>query len=545
MNPLEPIQKIVEDIYPLSPMQEGMLFHSLYAPRSGMYVEQLNCKLVGELNVPAFERAWQQVIQRHSILRSGFEWEEVDQPLQIVYKQVDFSIATQDWRSLSADEQEDKLEKLLHSDLDQGFDLSQPPLLRLSLIRTADALYRLIWCHHHLLMDGWSLPILLKEVFSYYEAFHQGKTLYLSPVRPYRDYIAWLKGRDLKQAEDYWRSFLMGFTAPTPLASISHGTRVSEPAGSSAGKERRRERSDKEDWSSDERPEQEAPILKTFLTEKTSQALRALAQRQQVTLNTLVQGAWALLLSRYTSETDVVFGSTVAGRPAELPGAETMLGIFINTLPVRVQIHPEQPLGDWLRGLQASQAVLRQYEYTPLVRVQEWSEVPRGQPLFESILVFENYPVDSSLREQGGSLQIRDIRHFARTNYPLTLIISPGTTIGLEAAYDSHRFDAETIQRLLGHYAVLLEGMAVDPDQHLARLPILSQAEREQLLVGWNAVHLEIPDGVLIHQLFEAQVARTPDALAVQYRPTQTNPSVESQHLTYYELDQRANQLAE
>lgn len=528
MEPLSQPQRNIEDIYPLSPMQEGMLFHSLFTPESRMYFEQMSCSLRGALHIDAFTRAWQTVIQRHSILRTGFLWEETEQPLQVVFKSVDFQIERMDWQNYPASEQKSKLLDLLRADISQGFNLAEPPLMRIYLIQTAIDTYNFVWSHHHLLLDGWSSPLLLKEVFSSYEAFSQGLPVNLGPAIPYRNYIAWLKQQSLQQAEATWREVLKGFTAPTPLVV---DTLKKSKAHLQAGP------------GFETSFEAEAPVLKGHLSAEASQALRNLTMRQQITLSTLAQGAWALLLHRYCGERDIVFGTTVSGRPPDIAGVENIVGLFINTLPVRVDIDPDMPLVDWLRGLQARQAFLRQYEYTPLVRIQEWSEAPRGQPLFESILVFENYPVDDSLREQGGSLQIQDVRHYSRTNYPITLVVSPGSTIGLEVAYDGQRFDEPTIQRLLGHYTTLLENIAANSDRPVGQFSILPEAERRQILVDWNGQPAPLPEDCLVHRLFEKQAAQTPAALAVQFLPTGSE-ATGSQILTYQELNQRAERLA-
>jgi len=502
--------KNIEDIYPLSPMQQGMLFHSLYAPETGVYFEQSSWTLRGDLDISAFERAWQRVVDRHSALRTAFLWEDLDEPLQVVHWWVELPLEKHDWRGLSKTEQEERFEALLETDRERGFELSEAPLMRLALIRTAEDTYHFVWSLHHLLLDGWSQPIIFQEVLASYEAFQQGQHISLPPSRPYRDYIAWLQQQDMAEAEAFWQRTLKGFTAPTPL--VVGRAPESGPA-----------------------PEEDYTVQQTLLPATTMAALQALAQQHQLTLNTLVQGAWALLLSRYSGEEDVLFGATVSGRPADLPGAESMVGLFINTLPVRVQVRPEASVLSWLKELQARQAELRQYEYSPLVEIQGWSDVPRDLPLFESLLVFENYPMDDTVRPQEASLKIERGHSFTRTNYPLTVAVSPGRQIGLEVGYDCHRFDAGTIRRMVGHLRTLLEGMAADPEQQVSTLPLLTDAERQQLLVEWNATQAEYPQDRCVHEVFEAQVARTPDAVAVVF---------EDQHLTYVELNQRANQLA-
>ncbi|HOG48088.1 MAG TPA: amino acid adenylation domain-containing protein, partial [Anaerolineae bacterium] len=367
----------------------------------------------------------------------------------------------------------------------------------------------LVWTHHHLLLDGWSLPLLLKEVFACYEAAREGREAALPQPRPYRDYVAWLQQQDLAAAEGYWRAALAGFTAPTPLA-IGRAPAAEPGAG--------------------------YHVLGGSISAAVTQALQALARQHQLTLNTFLQGAWALVLSRCSGEDDVVFGATVSGRPPELPGAETMVGLFINTLPVRVQVTAEAPLLEWLTALQARQVEQRQWEHTPLVEIQRWSEMPRGRPLFESLLVFENYPVDATLAAQTGGLQVRITQSLSRTNYPLTLVAEPGEALGLKVAYDGGRFAGGDMERLLGHVASALEAMAADPEQPLGRVPLLTAAERRQLLAEWNDTAAACPDGRCIHELITEQAARMPEAVALR-SPAAT--------LTYAELERQSSQLAQ
>ncbi|HEY7489757.1 MAG TPA: amino acid adenylation domain-containing protein, partial [Candidatus Tectomicrobia bacterium] len=502
--------KNIEDFYPLSPMQQGMWFHSLYAPGSGVYFEQLCCTMHGDLHVSAFARAWQRVVDRHPILRTAFIGETLKEPVQVVQRQAQLPVEQQDWRRLSAVEQEARLEAFLQADRRCGFRLSEAPLMRLAIMRLADDAYRFVWSYHHLLLDGWSVPILLQEVFAFYEAFCCAQDLHLEACRPYRDYIVWLKRQDLAAAEAFWRPLLRGMTAPTPLVVDRVPGRVSAQPESYAAQE-------------------------TRLSAATTAALHALARQQQVTLSTLVQGAWAVLLSRYSGEDDVVFGSTVSGRPAALAGAEAMVGLFINTLPVRLRITPETALLAWLKELQGQLVEMRQYEHSPLAQVQGWSALPRGVPLFESLVVFENYPVQTALLQQQGGLHIRNVHAVEQTNYPLTVVVGPAPELLLRLAYDGHRFDTATICRMLGHLQTLLEGMAANPHQRLADLPLLTDAERQQMLRTEHTAYVASPMGACLHHLFAAQVERSPDTIAAVY---------EDEQLTYWELNVRANQLA-
>lgn len=504
-----PDTRNIEAIYPLSPIQQGLLFHSLYAPNSGVYIEQLVCTLRADVDVSAFSRAWEHVVHRHAPLRTAFAWKSQDQPLQAVHRTVELPLVQEDWRAMALDAQERRLERWLADERARGFDVAKAPLMRLALLRFADDAWRFVWTHHHLLLDGWSLPLVLQEVFAAYEAYRTGREPALPPVRPYRDYIAWLRKQDLAAAEAYWRATLAGFTAPTPLVV------------------------DRLPMAPDTRA-QGAAKFSIDLSPETTRALADLAHRARITLGTVLQGAWALLLSRYSGETDVMFGVTTSGRPAELPGVERMAGLCINTVPLRVRVDEDLQPDAWLARLRDLQAGLHQYWYAPLPSIQQWSEVPAGRPLFESILVFENYPFDANIHEQLHRFGVSDVRTFSMTNYPLTVVAVPGHELRLTMSYDRERFDAATIERMPGHLRMTLEGFASGAYERVADIPLLTEAEKAQF-AAWNATAAPFPDDVAVHRLFEAQVQATPDAIAVDDGVA---------HVTYAALDARANALA-
>ncbi|MEW6733472.1 MAG: amino acid adenylation domain-containing protein [Acidobacteriota bacterium] len=499
----------IEDIYPLSHTQQGILFHSLHTPESGVYIGQLSFILHGNLNISAFKQAWQQVLERHSILRTAFVWQNLLTPLQLVYREVLLPLEELDWHKLSVVEQAQQWEALLVTDQQRGFVLSESPLIRLVLIRLTSDSYQFLCSHHHLLLDGWSTPLLLKEVFAYYEAFCLDQPLLLEHVRPYRDYICWVEQQDITKAEGYWKKKLRGFTTPTQIA-ISSVNR---------------------DLSGEER----INIWRVELSETTTEALQSFARHHHLTLSVLIQSAWALLLSCYSGERDVMFGSTVSGRTAALAGIESMIGLFINTLPMRVLVIPDKTLLGLLNGIQTEQVEMRQYEYSPLVEIQGWSEVPRGTALFDSILVFENYPLNPSELRFEQNIAITDIRSFDKTNYPLTVVVLPGTKLLVEILYADHLFDRTVVERMQGHLQVLLESIITQPEQRLSAISILTEVERQQLLIEWNQTETVYPQDKCVHQLFEQQVIRTPDAIAVVFK---------DQQLNYQELNQRSNQLA-
>ncbi|HEX5758391.1 MAG TPA: condensation domain-containing protein, partial [Thermoanaerobaculia bacterium] len=504
----------VEDFYPLSPMQEGMLFHTLCAPDSGVYVTQVSIALPGEVDIAAFERSWRLVAGRHPALRTFFAWEGLESPVQVVEREVELPVAQHDWRDLSATACGERLAAFLASERACGFDLSQAPLLRLCLIRLASGLWQMVWTFHHLILDGWSVSLVLGEVAAAYESLSRCCEPDLVPARPYRDYIVWLRRQDLALAEEHWRRVLRGFTSPTPLPPDP------DPAQLPDGRPR-------------------AAAQQVRLSAAATTALTAAGRRAGVTLNTLVQGAWAVLLSRYSGQSDVVFGAAVLGRPADLPGANSIVGLFINTLLVRVDAATDAAVGAWLQQLQASWAQARRYEHSPLVQVQGWSEVPRGVPLFESIVVFGGSPRDAGVQHRGESRPAPTrgwaLETMDQTNVPLNLEVTPGAELGLEIRYAPARFGEGFVRRMLGHLTTVLAELPADLDRRISDLPLLTAAEREQLLDVWNHTEVALPREGCAHRLFEVRAAQAPDAVALGWG---------EEELTYGQLNRRANGVA-
>ncbi|MBI4524203.1 MAG: amino acid adenylation domain-containing protein [Deltaproteobacteria bacterium] len=502
-------QDDIEDIYELSPMQHGLLFHSLDAPESGVYCIRLGYTLRGELDVSAFLRSWQHVMDRHPALRTSFHWQELQKPLQVVHRRVEVEVEQQDWRSLSPGEQEREIDSRLKAEARRGFNFTTAPLMRWVLARGAEDIHHFLWSFHHLIMDGSCSFSLLQEVWAFYEAFSRGDAVAMDRPRPYRDYIIWLQEQSLEAAEIFWREELKGFTAPTPFGV---------------------------DLSSNELPSGEEVYAKeqVWLSEAATAGLQAFARQHRLTLNSVVQGAWAILLSRYSGEQDIVFGATVSSRPSSLGGIDKTVGLFINTLPLRVRVPDRSSLLSWLTDLQSHQAQVRQYDYTPLNEIQRWSEVATGRPLFESILAFENSAAQAA-RQNARIPEVVSVRGFDWAHYPLGIEILPGFKLSLLMMYDRRRFQAATVTRMLGHLRSVLEGVVANPQCHLAQLPLLTAAERQRLLLEWNHTERVYPEDRCVHQIFEAQADRTPDAIAVAY---------EGRQLTYAELNGRANQLA-
>jgi non-ribosomal peptide synthase protein (TIGR01720 family) len=422
----------VEDIYPLSPLQQGLLFHSLYDRDSGGYFEQLSCTLEGDLDLESFQRAWQHVVDRHPALRVSFRHENLDRPLQIVHGQVALPWVVEDWQSLPETDRQRRLVSLLAADRDRGLDLTEAPLMRVTLVRLEERTFRFVWSYSHLLLDGWSGPLIIREVMSLYEGFRRGEAIELPPARPFRDYIAWHARQSHTAAEVYWRNQMTGFTVPTPL-----GGSMAVDESSVSGRSHRRR-----------------PLL---LPSSTADALREYARRHHLTLNTVLQGAWGLVLACISGNDDVVFGVSVSGRPPQLEGVDSIVGLFINTLPLRVRLNRKERVVAWLTAIQADQVRQRDYEYSSLVDVHGWTDVPRGRPLFESLLVFKNHPVGTL--KGASALTIRDLHAEDASHYALTLDVTLRPDLLCRLNYDTRRFDDGAISNVLGYLDAAVASM--------------------------------------------------------------------------------------
>jgi non-ribosomal peptide synthase protein (TIGR01720 family) len=453
----------LSDMYPLTPLQQGLIFHSFFAPQSGLYYAQSSLRL-WQLDKEAFQRAWQKVIDRHDILRTAFVTEGIETPVQVVLNNVELTWHEEDWTAFSPDEVEEKLAQYMEADRLNDFDFSAAPIMRVALMQIAADEYHFIWTSHHVLLDGWSIPVLIKEMATLYEAGCRGEAIELAKPRPYRDYIAWLEKQDDAAAEQFWTRELDGVTGPTTL---------SIDLGALSGMESHIE----------EHGEQELR-----LDEDLTAQLRELGRQEKVTLNTIVQGAWALLLSRYSGDSRVVFGTTVAGRPMEVTGVESMVGVFINTVPLAVEVDETADVLNWLKQLQQKHLELRHFEHTPLVKIQSWIDMPRGVPLYENLFTFQNYPVERKLWEDGApnGLQVEARKTESKSHYALAVRVAADAEMHIRITHDRDRFPDASIKRMLGHLQSLLVGIALDPARQLFELELLSDYEEQSLLEGGN-----------------------------------------------------------
>ncbi|WP_458130030.1 amino acid adenylation domain-containing protein [Pseudomonas sp. Z2-11] len=499
----------IDDLLPLSPMQEGMLLHTLLRPNSGIYLMQQRYRWDGELDRSAIEYAWARQLARHPMLRTGFWWQDGKAALQCVYHDTDPAFAWYDWRHLDEASRQRQLDAVLDAECRQGFDMRRPPLTFLRVFQVADREFLIVRSFHHILTDAWCFGLLMADLFAHYQARVLGQPVARPLLPSFSNYVHWLQCQDTSITEQFWTRELAGFSAPTPLV-------VDRPTAT-------------------EQAVETVANLDVTLSIADTRALTALCQQHQLTPNTWIQGAWALLLSRYSGNDDVLFGVTVSGRPTDLPGVEDIVGLFINSLPLRVKVDDEQAVVPWLQALFAHNVELRAYEHAPLVDIQRWSEIEHGRSLFDSLVVFENAPFDAGLSDRQVDFNVDIYEDRVHTNYPMTVVLYPGDRLGIRLTYDAARFDSETVQRMLGHLRQLLTQMVAQPGAPLASLSMLTPQERQTLLVDWNRSELDFPLDHTYAELFARQVAAHPQRIAAVCG---------DDNLTYAELDQRSNRLA-
>ncbi len=500
--------------YALSPLQAGMFFQSLYSEKTGVDVEQVLCSFKNI--VPAvLQQAWQEVWQACEILRTGFEWLGLDEPVQRIHNDIPLIWKHLDWTGHQGDIKE-RLDVFLRQDRLESFSLDKPPLMRVTLIEVGAGKFWLVWSFHHILIDGRSFPLVFRQMAEAYEAISLGQPVSLARLRPYKDYISWLERQDWEPAKAYWAGLLKGVQNPTPIGIARSQPPI--PAG-----------------------EYDYGLLTTYLPQELGPKLKALAKQHSLTLNTLLQGAWAILLSRYSGETDVVFGTIRTGRHSALDGqgADEMPGLLINTLPVRVQIDLQAPALQIIKDLRVRALELREsplYEHFSLAEIQKLGELKSGSRLFDTILAYENFELTENFKAQHPMLADWTFEILAHVGYGLVITATDGQhRFRTSLEYSRKMFDEGIARRLLAHLHTLLESIAEDPNCPVGRINLLPAEEKEQILKTWNQTRVEYPGDLCIQNLFESQVEKNPGAVALAF---------ENQSITYDQLNQRANQLA-
>ncbi|MGQ3480236.1 amino acid adenylation domain-containing protein [Paenibacillus sp. TY11] len=503
----------VDNVYTLTPMQKGMLFHSQLdsqAAANDAYFEQVSYDMRGQLDIQAFAESLNILVRRHEALRTHFYFGRDTEPLQVVYRSRDCGFYYEDLLELDVDTRDTRLESFKLEDKARGFDLRRDVLLRVAILRTGEDSYHFVWSFHHIVMDGWCLSLVNKEVFESYAALRERRVPELAPAVPYSRFIEWLEAQDREAATDYWSSYLSGYEQQTALPAVKSG-RKSEGYTAS-------------DWMTDWERELTLRVDET-------------AKRYQVTMNTLLQTAWGILLQKYNNHSDVVFGSVVSGRPSDIIGVEDIIGLFINTIPVRIRSEAGESFAEVMKKMQEQALASHAYDTYPLFEIQALTD--QKQNLINHIMVFENYPVDEQIEEMGSDGQelfsVSNVMATEQTNYDLSIVVMPGEDIKIRFMYNSLSFDQADIERLHGHFVHLLELILLNPNVCVEELELVTASEKQQIIGEFNDTALAYPCNQTIPKMFEEQVERTPDHIAVV---------LGKQSLTYRELNERANRLA-
>ena len=502
----------IRDAYPLTPLQQGMLFHHLEGTNIGVDIEQIVGDLAEDVDANLLEAAWRIVSSRHAVLRTQYRWEGVAEPEQQVFESVDVPLVVHDLRALPTDEQRTVLERFGVDDRRRGFDLGQGPLWRITLFRLAPGSCRFVLTHHHSILDSAVLWVL-EEVFTTYDAARRGETVELPQRMPFRDHVYWLRDHvasNREAAHRYYSTLLEGFDEPNRLSAL--------------------ERTDGNHVDTDD---DLYGAIRFWLPDDLSEALHAFGAEHGLQAPLLIEAAWGLVLAAFTGSPDVVFGSTRRCRRTALPGADGAIGLFINTPPVRMTIDPTVTVIELLRAARQQQIDKRDFEHTPLADIQAAAHSP-GTPLFETIIVINNQHQDTQLKALGGAFDHRTFEFHDQTNSPLTLLAYTDPQIRCKLSYDRRRFDEAAMLRVRELLIDVLTAMVAEPDAPVGRLPRIPASE-QATMDAWNRTQRAYDTETSLKQLFEEQADRTPAATAVMFH---------DRAMTYRELDARADEFA-
>lgn len=454
--------KNVEDIYPLTGMQQLMLVHALRGAGAALLEEQLACTIEGEFDTALLREAWRRAIARHPALRTAVAWQGLERPLQVVRQTVELPWTEHDWRDLSPDVQRQRLDAWWADESGSRFELTRAPLMKLTLFRLADRRWRFVCRAHHLLFDGWSLAVLLRDVLETHQALRTGAPESPPRAPAFREYLQWIEKQDASQTEAFWRDALAGFRVTTPIGNNRPPITVV--------------RTDRQTAADGEFEATEPHAIGKLSAADTAE-LVASARRWQITLGTFVHAAWALLLARHAGTGDVVFGTTLSGRPADLPGVEQIVGPFINNVPLRVRLdagpdqkQPDQnqTVADWLHQVREGLSSVAAHQYSSLLEIERSSELAAGARLFDSLVVFENHPLSAISLDHFMGLKISELTVTASTSYPLALVATPGEELALELRCSAGRFSGSEARSLLDELAGLLASFPRSAERPLA-----------------------------------------------------------------------------
>ncbi|WP_034328484.1 non-ribosomal peptide synthase/polyketide synthase [Alkaliphilus transvaalensis] len=509
----------VEDLLSLSPMQEGLLFHYLKDPDNLQYIEQLSLKLEGPIQGKIVSASWNIVAESNEMLRTVYRWKGIDKPLQIILREKTIPIIEIDISTLNGDELENKLKHLKEKDREEGIDLEKEPF-RVTLIKLKENLFEMIMTNHHIILDGWSTGIILKEFLIAYDSLSIGHQPNVVRKNKYKEFIKWCNYQNPQLQKAYWENYLKGFETITSFpVGMKQGRKVTDST-----KEASKGEESKEDlW-------QHQYCVSDVMTEK----IQRFTQENRISMATVLYVSWGILLQNYSNSDDVIFGTTLSGRPPKINGIEEMVGLFINTLPTRVKTEEKERIIDLLKKLDGQMKEREAYENTPLIDIKNYSQLERKEELFDNILVVENYPLDQQIKGISGNVSIIEFSMFEVTNFDLALTISVFDGIQLNLVKRG-RANIEMLEGLLKHYVAILDNIVTNPSLEVAQIDMLSEEEKKLILKTFNDTKTPYPQDKNLHQLIEEQVKKTPNNVAVLY---------ENETLTYRELNEKSNQLA-
>lgn len=497
----------ISAIYKLSPLQEGMLFHELYNRESGAYIEQMVFEL-SNIQTDAFEKSWYHVIRQHSILRSGFYYDAFKIPVQCVYKAVMLRVTMHDCRNMNPEQREARLLELEKDDRSRSFDLKVAPLMRITLIRLSEDQYRMLFTWHHILFDGWSVPVIFRTFLDHYTSILTGGNITEKKEDKFEDYIRFIDKQDKAKEENYWRNYLHYAEEATFLPFVAASDRTKKIG----------------------RHKKEVLCLGADILHD----VETYVKMHHITTNTLMQGVWSYLLYHYSDSSHVCFGVTVSGRPEELPGVANRVGMYINTIPVHSFVDEKDRISPWLQKMQREQIEGRKYQYSSLKDIQSWTSV-QGD-LFDSVLTFQNYPINTVLSSFASQLNPRLVAsHEHSLNYPLAVRIGIQDTISVEFLYKSDVIDEYYVKLIANHFRNVLLQIVSNRKETVGDIALITSQERDQLLDQFNPPKSIRPGEQTIVTAFEQQVVATPEQPAVYF---------DNKQISYAELNMRANQLA-
>ncbi|MBX3316490.1 MAG: amino acid adenylation domain-containing protein [Phycisphaeraceae bacterium] len=505
----------IEDIYPATPMQEAMLFDALYGAGGAANLEQFTFLIRGPLDAGAYREAWRRVVHRHQALRARFAWPEGERPLQAIAREVDLPWAEEDWTGLSAEAARARLDAFLLSDRRRFFDVSKAPLMRFVLVRLGPDLHRLVWTFHHILVDAWSVSIILGDVDKNYAAVRRGGPDGLPPAKRLRDVVAWIAAKEADAASNaaakaHFASSLSGYDTLTPLPF----RRSEQEAAGRSG---------------------ELVTSSVSVTGDAYESLKAAARAMRVTIGTLVLGAWGLVMARHAMSAEPVFGMTVSARPVDVPDVDAVVGLVMNALPIRARYKPDTTVADYLQSIQSSVRASAPFEQTRLRAVQEACGMSGREGLFDSLVILANYPLDDARRDGSATLTIEEPKSYGWAVVPMQFMVMPWKDLEIEARFDSSAFDPPRVREILGQFATALRELALEPARLVRDVPVLSQEERAAAFADTLRTSHPRDRGATLTSAFCARAAESPGAVA--YRLGKSS-------LTYAELDARSAALA-